>query len=76
MSLEMLAGSGGPGGGGNAVTGGTAGPSGTGPLTANTATGAKNINIGGNPNITSGAFTPALIVGGVLLAVYLWRKSK
>ena len=41
------------------------------------ATGAKNINIGGNPNVQSALASPWVVGAIVVLgAVYLWRRRK
>lgn len=66
--LSSLTGGGGISGGDTSAHGGSSGVS--------SGTGAKNINIGGNPNVTSGALTPVLIVGVVILAVWAWRRHK
>lgn len=62
--------------GGGGLSGGTAGPSGVGASPQTSTTGAKTINIGGNPNVTSGALKWPLLIGGALLAVWVWRKYK
>jgi len=60
--------------GGGGLSGGGAGPSGA--TTGTSATGAKNINIGGNPNLTSGSLKWPMIVGAVALAYFAWRRFK
>jgi hypothetical protein len=61
--------------GGGGLTGGAAGPSQAGG-TLQSGTGAKNINIGGNPNVTSGQ-SQWLMIGAVVLAgIWLWKRSK
>lgn len=62
--------------GGGGLSAGGGGPSRSGDAGVTSGTGAKNINIGGNPNITSGAFTPVLIVGAVVLGIWVWRRFK
>jgi hypothetical protein len=69
MSLESLTGGGG-------LSGSSAADSKTGNLSTGTATGAKNINIGGNPNIASLTMHPVLIVGAVILGIWAWRRFK
>lgn len=53
----------------------SAGPSGA-QGSASTATGAKSINIGGNPNVTSGALTPIAIVAAVTILAVWWIRRK
>jgi len=61
-------------GGGGLQASAASGPSRSGAAGVSTGTGNKTLNIGGNPNVTSGAFTPILIVGVVILGVWAWRK--
>lgn len=63
-------------GGGALPTSASSGASRSGPASGVSGTGSKTFNIGGNPNITSGMLNPAFIVAGVLVAVWLFRKSK
>jgi len=60
--------------GGGGLKGGDTGPSSTGYTAGAATTGATNINIGGNPNVR--ALSPLLIIGGVFLAVWAWRRFK
>lgn len=64
------------GGGGLQSSAGGGGPSGTGQTSATSGTGTKNINIGGNPNVSQALSHPLILVGGAVLMFWLWRKYK
>lgn len=59
--------------GGMQSSAGGGGPSGS-TAGGSSGTGAKNFNIGGNPNITSGAMTPLII--GIVILGGLWYLAK
>jgi len=67
--LAALGGGGGVHGGDQVATGGNA--------DVRAATGNKNFNIGGNPNV-QGALGSPLVIGAIALIVvlYLWRRRK
>jgi len=62
--------------GGGGLSGSSSASAKSGDAGGMSATGAKNINIGGNPNITSGALNPVLLVGVAILAIWAWRRFK
>lgn len=57
------------GGAGGLSASSSAGPSTSGDVATRTGTGNKNINIGGNPNISTVAQSPMLIAGLVVVLV-------
>lgn len=65
------------GAGGLSASAGGGGPSSSGNRDVSSATGAKNLNIGGNPNVSQALANPWLI-GGVLLLAAVWiiRRRK
>lgn len=61
--------------GGGGISGGpTSGTSGN--ASSSSGTGAKTINVGGNPNRASLMSTPVLLVGGAVVAFLLWRHFR